>query len=110
MKETAFIFTSYDDDKKKMVPRMIVLFADNRFMATGDPRKFASQEAKQLMSRYGQFRGKELSSLLDEFIDAYADVASGYGSRVEMVEYSGSNKKRVDTISTGFDDTNLAKK
>lgn len=98
MKNTAFIFNRPNGPKNDYIPSMVILITKDKILATGDKSTFAAIEAESITNRYRNVAESEIPNILDEFKEAFAATTFSYGGNVEMIDYSGDGKKKVDTI------------
>lgn len=88
----------FDKDK---IERMVILFSESKIVASGDPSTFAYQEAEAITRVCESSTPEQCSLQFEDLVKSYK-TPWVYGGGARMVNYSGKDKKYIDTLVKNF--------
>jgi hypothetical protein len=98
MKNMACINKIWNKKNQEYVPLSVFYNIGDSLFALGDPETMSYGQAESMKKRVNTLSMKERAEAIKEIFDNLRPPVDGYGLEMEVVEYEGENKKRVDDI------------
>jgi hypothetical protein len=98
VKNMACIKTKWDKSKQEYIPTMVFYNIGDSLFAIGDPTTMSSRQAESMKKNINTLDMKERAKAIKEIFDNLRPPLDGYGLEMEVVEYDGANKKKVDAM------------